>query len=57
MGFIVYLEKEHCHICKSKKQHDIRYPRISVRSWIADGRKGKSAGRSRHGSFPGGKGT
>lgn len=45
MGFIIYLEKEHCHTCKSKEQCDIRCSRFSVRTWIIDGRKGKTRGQ------------
>lgn len=43
MRFIIYLEKEHCHTCKSKEQHDIR---CSI-TWTIGGRKGEIRGQER----------
>lgn len=40
MGFIIYLEKEHCHTCKSKERCVMRCSRFSVRTRIIDGRRG-----------------
>ena len=45
LGFIIYLEKENCHAYKSKKQNDVRYSRLSIRSWIIDDRKDEIRGQ------------
>lgn len=52
MGFLIYLEKEHCHTCTSEKQDD-----VSMLGSVSDRglqmvQRVKSEGSSRQGVFP-----
>lgn len=52
MGFLIYLEKEHCHTCTSEKQDDVSMLGSASDRGLQMVQRVKSEGSSRPGCFP-----